>query len=144
MRIDSLKPAFVADIPETLEPGVLYLALEYDAMAHLCACGCGNEVATPISPTDWRIGWNGVGMTVRPSIGNGSLPCRSHYVIDAGKISWCAPMSDREIASERARTALTKGLTPPPSAPETKAWVEPPALDKSPWYVQLWKWVSGA
>lgn len=148
MRIDRLRPAFVADIPEMLEPGVLYLALEYDAMVHLCACGCGAEVATPIGPTDWRIAWNGVGMTVRPSIGNGSLACRSHYVIEAGRISWCAPMSDRDVADERSRTAIAKGLAPPPpAAPETKARQEPevvrPIVTKVPWYVQLWRSIVG-
>lgn len=147
MRIDQLIPAFVADIPEVLEPGILYLALEYDAMVHLCACGCGAEVATPIGPTDWRIGWNGVGMTVRPSIGNGSLTCRSHYVIEAGRIHWCAPMSDRDIAGERARTAVAKRLAPPPIAPETshldQRTVSQPIVAKSPWYVRLWHHVAG-
>ena len=147
MRIDRLRPAFVADIPETLEPGVLYMALAYDAMAHLCACGCGAEVATPIGPTDWRIAWNGVGMTVRPSIGNGSLACRSHYVIEAGRISWCAPMSDRDIARERARTAVVKGLGPAPVAPKIKSPHEPevarPIVPQVPWYVRLWHGIVG-
>lgn len=147
MRIDRLKPAFVADIPETLEPGVLYLALEYDAMAHLCACGCGAEVATPIGPTDWRIAWNGVGMTVRPSIGNGSLACRSHYVIEAGRINWCAPMSDRDIAGERARTAAAKGLTPHPTPRQTeppRPQAAPPPAGKAPWYIRAWRQIVGS
>lgn len=147
MRTDRLRSAFVAEIPETLELGVLYLALEYDAMAHLCACGCGAEVATPIGPTDWRIAWNGVGITVRPSIGNGSLACRSHYVIEAGRIRWCAPMSDRDIADERARTAIAKGLAPPPIAPEAQPrheqQVSEAIVAKSPWYVRLWHTVMG-
>lgn len=88
MKVDRLRPSFVTDIPERLEPGVLYLALEYDAMAHACACGCGSEVATPIGPTDWNIAWDGVGLTVRPSVGNGALPCRSHYLIDGSRVVW--------------------------------------------------------
>ena len=146
MRIDMLRTSFVADIPETLEPGVLYLALEYDAMAHLCACGCGTEVATPIGPTDWQIAWNGVSMTVWPSIGNGSLACRSHYVIRAGRISWCAPMSERDTASERVRTAAAKGLSPYPTTPETKSF-EPrftqPVTAKAPWFVRVWRRLIG-
>jgi hypothetical protein len=142
MKVDSLKPSFVAEIPESLKPGILYLALEYDAMAHLCACGCGNEVATPISPTDWRIAWNGVGITVHPSIGSGSLACRSHYVIEASRIRWCAPMSDRDVAWERAQTASAKGLSPCPQAPETKAYQpadRPSAQEGAPWYARLLK-----
>lgn len=146
MRVDRLRPSFVTDIPERLEPGVLYLALEYDAMAHLCACGCGNEVATPIGPTDWRIAWDGVGITVRPSVGNGSLACRSHYLIDGGAIRWCAPMEDAEIADERRRTAAAKGLPyrpqPVPSAAKEALAAPAPAL-KQPWYVRLAKLLLG-
>lgn len=147
MRVDALRPAFVADVPEVLEPGVLYLALEYDAMVHLCACGCGNEVATPIGPTDWKIAWNGVGITVRPSVGNGALVCRSHYLIDDGRVRWCAPMSDREIAAERARTARAKGLAPntdplPVAPPAERAAV--PLPTKSSWLVRLWRWMFGS
>ena len=86
MKVDRFRPAFVSDIPDDLDEGVLYLALDYDAMVHLCACGCGSEISTPISPTDWKIAWDGVGITLRPSVGNGSLRCRSHYIIDAGKV----------------------------------------------------------
>lgn len=62
MKVDRFRPAFVSDIPDDLDEGVLYLALDYDAMVHLCACGCGSEISTPISPTDWKIAWDGVGI----------------------------------------------------------------------------------
>lgn len=144
MRADRFRPAFVSDIPEELEPGVLYLALEYDAMAHLCACGCGKEVATPIGPTDWRIAWDGVGITVRPSVGNGSLDCRSHYVIDAGRTRWLPPMTDHEIVDERGRTARAKGLHEPPPLdrqPAEQMAIEPPP--KAPWFVRLLNYLFG-
>ncbi|WP_052362693.1 DUF6527 family protein [Falsirhodobacter sp. alg1] len=144
MKVDRLKTAFVKEIPESLEPGILYLALDFDAMAHLCACGCGREVSTPISPTDWKITWNGVGMSVRPSIGNGSLACRSHYVIEGGRINWCAPMSDRDIKTEQARTAKAKGLVPTLPPVDGKTATEPQAVASFPepvhvsWLVTLW------
>ncbi len=139
MRIDRLRPSFVTDIPECLEPGVLYMALEYDAMAHVCACGCGNEIATPIGPTDWNIAWNGVGLTVRPSVGNGSLPCRSHYLIDSSRVVWLPPMTDGEIVYERVRTARAKGLYHEPAVAIPAAADPPshtPEKPKEPWIVR--------
>ena len=41
---------FVTSAPRELSPGVLYVSLEYCTMLHLCACGCGRKVVTPISP----------------------------------------------------------------------------------------------
>lgn len=137
MKVDRFRPAWVSEIPEELDPGVLYLALEYDAVAHVCACGCGNEVATPIGPTDWKIAWDGAGITLRPSVGNGALPCRSHYVIAQGCVHWLPPMSDWEIAAERAITARVKGRSPAPIA-ELQPPEQAPVV-RRPWYVRLWK-----
>src|SRR3546814_6526572 len=69
---------------------------------HLCACGCGNEVALPLSPTDWRLTYDGQSISVRPSIGSWSLPCRSHYFIDGGRVVWAGDWTDAEIAHGRA------------------------------------------
>jgi len=46
---------FVGSIPEILEEGVLYISIDYCTAVHKCVCGCGNEVVTPISPTDWEL-----------------------------------------------------------------------------------------
>jgi hypothetical protein len=43
--------AFVELLPDTLEEQMLYVSVEYAAMVHLCLCGCGKKVVTPISPT---------------------------------------------------------------------------------------------
>ena len=35
-------------IPDALEPGVLYVAEKYKTVHHLCACGCGETISTPL------------------------------------------------------------------------------------------------
>jgi hypothetical protein len=29
--------------------------MHFAMASHLCFCGCGNKVVTPIRPTDWRL-----------------------------------------------------------------------------------------
>lgn len=94
---------FVDRIPENLDEGVLYLALDRGTMLHLCACGCRSEVVTPLGRTDWRMGFDGEAVTVEPSIGNWSLPCRSHYFIRNGAVRWAGAWSDEQIERGRVR-----------------------------------------
>ena len=68
---------------------------------HKCMCGCGVEVVTPISPTDWRITFDGETVSLFPSIGNWSYPCRSHYWIESGIVVWAGDWSDEEIRTAR-------------------------------------------
>ena len=99
----TLDHVFVEAIPETLQPGTLYLTINYATMAHLCACGCGAEVFTPLSPTDWRFDYDGETVSVWPSIGSWSLPCRSHYIIDRGRVRVAGAWSEERIDAGRAR-----------------------------------------
>lgn len=92
---------FVTSTPRELSPGVLYVSLEYCTMLHLCACGCGRKVVTPLSPNDWNMTFNGKTITVRPSIGSWSLPCQSHYVIKHGMVVWANQWSDEQIKNGR-------------------------------------------
>lgn len=89
-------------MPKGLEPGVLYLSEEFETAAHLCACGCGAKVRTPISPTEWAITEQFGGPSLWPSIGNWQLPCRSHYVIDSGEVNWAPAWSEAQVRSGRA------------------------------------------
>ncbi|TNZ32157.1 hypothetical protein CGK50_24620, partial [Vibrio parahaemolyticus] len=34
---------FVRSIPKQLEPGILYVSMEYATAIHSCCCGCGNQ-----------------------------------------------------------------------------------------------------
>jgi len=72
-------------IPEDLAPGVLYVSKEYETAVHLCACGCGEQVVTPLISSGWTFS---DGPTLAPSIGSFSLPCRSHYWIRNGETVW--------------------------------------------------------
>lgn len=99
--IKSFRLERVQYIAKVLEPGVLYLAAEFDIAAHLCACGCGTKVTTPLGPTEWQVTETKSGPSVWPSIGNWQLPCRSHYVISGGQIRWAGQWSDERIQAGR-------------------------------------------
>lgn len=108
MRVKHLAPQFVESFPAKLEPGELYLAMEFATAAHLCACGCGTTVITPFSPTDWQMSFDGETVSLKPSIGNWTFPCRSHYWVRSGRIEWAGDMSLVAIDAGRKRDAQAK------------------------------------
>jgi hypothetical protein len=108
MKNDVLKHEFVEFIPKSLEDGILYVSMTYATAAHNCCCGCGNKVITPLTPTDWKLTYNGKTISINPSIGNWSFPCQSHYWITWGKIKWSGQWSSDEIATGRMRDRIAK------------------------------------
>ena len=90
-------------MPSVLEPGVLYLSEEFHTAAHLCACGCGAKIRTPLGPTEWSVEETRSGPTLWPSIGNWQLPCRSHYWIRRGEIRWAKEWTPEMIDTGRSR-----------------------------------------
>jgi len=110
MTIRRLTPQFVEKFPERLEPGELYLAMEFATAVHLCACGCGNKVITPFSPTDWQMSFDGETVSLKPSIGNWSFRCRSHYWVRSGRVVWAGDMSQEAINAVRNRDIRVKAL----------------------------------
>ena len=48
-----LKHEFVEFIPDELEQGTIYISIRFATASHLCICGCGNKVVTPIRPADF-------------------------------------------------------------------------------------------
>ncbi len=92
---------FVDFIPDQIENDVLYLSLEYGTVIHKCACGCGNEVNTPLSPTGWKMIYDGERVTLKPSIGNWSFDCKSHYWITNNKIEWSSKWNEDRIQKVR-------------------------------------------
>ena len=101
------KTEFVSYIPQEMKEGVVYVCLPYNIAAHLCACGCKSEIYTPISrKSGWVLTYDGVNVSLTPSIGNGAYPCRSHYFLQDGKVRWLPPiMTDTQLG----RKAKTKG-----------------------------------
>lgn len=108
MRVKHLAPQFVERFPAKLEQGQLYLAMEFATAAHLCACGCGTRVITPFSPTDWQMSFDGENVSLKPSVGNWTFPCRSHYWLHSGRIEWAGDMSQDAINAGRKRDAEAK------------------------------------
>lgn len=104
-----LKHEFVEFIPEKPEPGTLYISIRYRTGTHLCCCGCGNVVVTPISPTDWKITLDGKTVSLHPSIGNWSFPCQSHYWIRNNRVDWAPKWSREQIEHGRLHDDLGEG-----------------------------------
>ena len=75
---------------------------------HKCVCGCGNEVITPISPTDWRLLFYGDAVSLSPSIGNWYFNCKSHYWITKNKIIHARRWSDKEIKQGGREDTINK------------------------------------
>jgi hypothetical protein len=99
---------FVEFLPKRLDEGVLYVSVTYATTTHRCFCGCGKKVVTPLSPTDWRLTFNGETVSLDPSIGNWSYPCRSHYILRNGRIIWAGPMTQSQITAIRQSDLLLK------------------------------------
>ncbi len=108
MARDRFEHRFVKFVPEVIEEGLLYISIEYAVVVHNCYCGCGSKVVTPLSPTDWKLTFDGETVTLFPSIGSWSLPCRSHYWIDRNVAHPALPWSDDKIKEARERDADAK------------------------------------
>ena len=103
-----LKHEFVEFIPEELKERTLYISKKYGTAVHKCCCGCGHEVVTPLSPVGWRITFDGKTVSLYPSIGNWSLPCKSHYFITGSRVEWSYEWSEEAIALGRQRSVRAK------------------------------------
>ena len=75
-RLSQIQPKFVEFIPEHLDVGILYVSRRYSTAAHLCCCGCGLEVVTPLNPAKWRLTEHARAVSLAPSIGSWSFPCQ--------------------------------------------------------------------
>lgn len=128
-KITRLSLLRVHYMPKALEPGILYVSEEFDVAGHLCACGCGNKVMTPLGPSEWSFEESTEGPSLRPSVGNWQLPCKSHYWITRGNVEWSGEWSSAQIelgrrAEEERRLAYYESRTPP----------------KQGWLAAIWRW----
>lgn len=99
--MEKIKLQHVHFLPKELESGILYVSLEYGIAGHLCLCGCGNKVITPLGPAEWSFSETNNKPTLHPSIGNWQLPCQSHYCIIKGNIEWSYQFTEEQIAAGR-------------------------------------------
>jgi len=103
-----IKHQFVEYIPDVLEDGTLYVSIAFATAVHRCFCGCGSEVVTPLSPTDWELAFDGKTVSLHPSVGSWSLKCRSHYWVRRNRVEWAPQWSQEQIETERARDRRAK------------------------------------
>jgi hypothetical protein len=86
--------------------------------------------------------FDGETVSLRPSIGNWTLKCRSHYVIDRGKVIEAGPWSEEQVDAERRRDRAAKahfyGQVPKVEAPSQSV---PPKATPGFWR-RVWDWVS--
>lgn len=104
----TLEHRFVRTVPRELDPSVLYISMDYATAVHSCCCGCGERVVTPLTPTDWRMTFDGDTVSLSPSVGNWNQKCRSHYVIQRGRVLESGPWSEAQIDAERRRDKKAK------------------------------------
>lgn len=100
-RATRMAVRFIPHIPDILEDGTLYISMDYATAIHRCACGCGSEIVTPLSPIDWKLQFDGVSVTLDPSIGNWSYRCQSHYLIIENQVIWSDRWSKSRIEENR-------------------------------------------
>ena len=144
----TLKPEFVEFIPEQLEERTIYVAARYRTAVHLCCCGCGRKVVTPLSPAAWKLTFDGVPVTLHPSVGSWNLPCKSHYWIERDRVWWAGAWTPEEIAAGRAAEARARaeyyGEEPPEIEPRPTPFADGPA--DAPWdgfLSRLWRRLFG-
>jgi len=105
VKRSSLVPEFVETVPEDLEVGKLYVSRRFRTASHLCACGCGTKVVTPLKPAKWTLTVEDGRVSLSPSIGRWQLPCKSHYWIRNNQVVWSRGFSEEEMQAVLAKDA---------------------------------------
>jgi len=59
MRRDRFVHDFVEYVPSDPKEGVIYVSIPFRTVVHKCACGCGTKIATPLSPANWKMTYDG-------------------------------------------------------------------------------------
>lgn len=108
MKLKKVQHRFVDMIPDVLEDGIVYVSIVYATALHKCCCGCGHEVVTPLSPTDWQLTFDGKTISLHPSIGSWNLACNSHYWIRRNVVVWAGRWSKKRIEAGRQRDRAAK------------------------------------
>lgn len=130
-----LNHKFVEFIPRELEEGIIYVSIPFGTVVHNCACGCQSKVVTPLTPTDWKVTFDGETVSLYPSIGSWGLECKSHYWIENNQIIWSYKWSKEQIESGRRKEILEKEVHyRTPAAKETAV------VSNGNWWSKLKKW----
>lgn len=131
-KLNRIELARVQYIPKNPDAGVLYVAEEFGAAVHLCACGCGSKVSTPLTPTEWTLTVTPAGASLNPSVGNWQLPCRSHYWVREGTIIWAGDWTPAQVAAGRQAEEARR-----------RSHYQPLAHKRGGLLQRLWNWIKG-
>ena len=133
----SIGHEFVHHIPprDQMESTVVYVSIPFATAVHLCCCGCGNEVVTPLDPNRWQLKFDGKSISLSPSIGNWSFDCKSHYWIRRNQVErarvW---LEDEPKQTGHDRSHGAKGRDPMwPARRSKKARLSPATCGRSLW-----------
>lgn len=103
MKTNTIRPEFVTQFPAKFEQGVLYISEEFETAGHLCCCGCGERVITPLNLAKWRLRKEGGTVSLSPSIGNWNYACKSHYFITKNKVIEAGQLDAGKIEAVQRR-----------------------------------------
>src|ERR1700733_15245761 len=103
MRREAFVHEFTEYVPHDPDDGVIYVSIRFRTVVHKCPCGCGTKIATPLSPANWKLTYDGEAISLSPSVGGWGLPFRSHYRIASNQVQWVGQWTDAQIAAGRAR-----------------------------------------
>lgn len=140
-RQTHIEHRYVDVIPNELEEGTLYISRRFNTASHLCACGCGTRIPTPLNPSKWTLTDHGKTVSLSPSVGLGTLECRSHYWIRRSQIDWFPDMTDAQTRRAQARDhyasqVFTGEVVPPPPQPQPARPNEPKG-----WWQSFLNWL---
>lgn len=100
-RVRTIRHEFVEQVPRQMKARTLYISIEHGTCLHACLCGCGAEVATPLSPRQWALTYDGETVSLWPSVGSWHIRCQSHYIIRRSRVLWEPQFSPQEITGLR-------------------------------------------
>jgi hypothetical protein len=83
----------VADIPDEVGPGLLYLIGErgkHWLAVMQCPCGCREPIHLGLTGTSprWAVSGSTRAPTLSPSV-HRTVECRSHFFLRQGQVIWC-------------------------------------------------------
>lgn len=130
MKLSRIDLERVHVMPKKLRTGVLYVSVEFGTAAHLCACGCGEKVRTPLGPTEWTFTYSCEGPTLYPSIGNWQQACQSHYWIREGRVIWAEKWTSEQIEVGQQKEQLRR-----------QEYYECMYGMRGGVFIKLWRWI---
>jgi Family of unknown function (DUF6527) len=140
MKHNTINHEFVEYVPESLQPGVLYVSMQHATVVHSCSCGCGSEVVTPLSPAAWSLMYDGTSVSLYPSVGSWNLPCQSHYIIRRSRVVWATKWTQRQIEAAKShdRALIEKYFGQAASTTTASTPLDEPEPSKAPPKKRRW------